>query len=147
MNDWSWWTGQLLRTHSIFCLTVKHSNSLKPGTLQAQSLPNSANRLPTNPTSHGVPRDANLSLLWIFHRPRRNVTGMFLKGLSYFSTRDRKLKLYCSIDMWTAGKMLRERMVQCKNEDIYKRWYLDKKRKKINKIPLHRRLTKKKIPD
>lgn len=58
-----------------------------------------------------------------------NVTGMFLKDLSYFSTRDWKLQFCCSTDMWTAGKMLRERMVQCKNEDIYKRRYQTKREK------------------
>lgn len=56
-----------------------------------------------------------------FKVQEENVTGMFLKDLSYFSTRDWKLQLYCSTDMWTAGKMIRERMVQCKNEDKYKR--------------------------
>lgn len=56
-----------------------------------------------------------------FKVQEENVTGMFLKDLSYFSTRDWKLQFYCSTDMWAAGKMKRERMVQCKNEDKYKR--------------------------
>lgn len=38
-----------------------------------------------------------------FKVPEENVTGMFLKDLSYFSTRDWKLQFYCSTDSWAAG--------------------------------------------
>lgn len=130
MNNECWGTGQLLRTHSIFCLTIN--------TVILQSQKHCRHTaLLTVPTGSQQIQQAMVLLMtqsWAcfesFKVQEENVMGMFLKDVSYFSTRDWKLQFYCSTDMWTAGKMLRERMVQCKNEDTYKKRYLDKQRKK-----------------